>query len=118
MTIHLPDPAAMLGLDPTTALFLWFLLYIAANAVSRLIPEDAEGWQRHVRVAASIIGVHVKNRVHQKITPEAMTTAFVVEAAKHLPVKPPEPEEIVIPPEFKAFLQAQLPPENETDHEG
>lgn len=110
----IPDLAGLLGLDPTTTLFLWFVIYVAANAISRLIPEDAVGWQRHVRTVASIIGVHVKNRVHAKVTPEAITQAMIVEAAKYAP---PPPQPIPVPPEVAAYLQTQMPPANETDYE-
>ena len=113
----IPDLAGLLGLDPTTTLFFWFLLYVAANAISRLIPEDAIGWRLHVRKVASVVGVHVKNRVHDKVTPEAMTQAMIVEATRLAPIRPPEPtiEPIPIPAEVAAYLQSQMPPSNETD---
>lgn len=121
MEQFIPDLAGLLGLDSTTTLMLWLVLMLVANTISKLIPEDATGVRRIVRRVASIIGVHVKNRVHEKITPEGMTQAFIVEAERHAKTRLQDgvdqvKDVIRVPAEFEAYLQNTMPPPNETDH--
>ena len=64
------DPASILilalaknlGVPPVSVTLYLPLLILAANRIARLIPDDATGWRKYLRVGLSIIGVKVANR--------------------------------------------------------
>lgn len=103
--------AAAFNLDESSLLAVAIIVSAIANIVSRLIPDDAVGWQAAVRRVTAILGMHVHNRVTKATTTEDMARTLAVsvdsEPVDFPPdhIEWPEPMELLsIPPEVEAFL--------------
>lgn len=59
----IPIVAAKLGMAPSALLFYIGLMLMVARLVSRLIPDDATGWQGVVHKIARFLAVDVSNRI-------------------------------------------------------
>lgn len=77
----IPDIARLLGIQPSTLLFLIMVVTTAANAASRRIPDTATGWLGVVRAICTVIGVRVQSRVAP-----GLTVSDVSKAALAVPV--------------------------------
>ena len=71
------DVAKFFNLDPSTLLMLIFIITTAANAGSRLIPNDATGTLAVIRKICSFVGVHISSRVTRGITEADVSAAAV-----------------------------------------
>jgi hypothetical protein len=92
----IPDLAALLGVDPTTALLITGVVVSVSNLVGRLIPDDEVGALGAIRKAAKIIGLYAPNTISKGVS----VNDIAVSVAKH------EAEEFieeVTPAPIKAF---------------
>src|SRR5690606_674889 len=78
---YIPNLAAWLGVDPSTALLLVGLIIAIANLGGRLIPDDKTGFVGFVRDACKLIGLYASNRIASGLTVNkiAETTAPIVQ---------------------------------------
>lgn len=78
---YIPNLAAWLGVEPSTALLLLAFLVALANLVGRLIPDDATGILGVVRKLCKIIGLYASNRIASGLTVNevARTTVPIIE---------------------------------------
>lgn len=78
---YIPNLAAFLGVEPSTALLLVVTLVALANLGSRLIPDDATGFLGLVRKLCKIIGLYASNRIASGLTVNevARTTVPIIE---------------------------------------
>lgn len=85
----IPNIAALLGLDPATVLLLLAIISMAANVVSKMIPDDATGWQSTVRKITTWIGLAFPNRIAHGLNvndiAKAVVTRQVTKVAESLP---------------------------------
>lgn len=65
------------GLQPATLVLLGGFLITASNVVSRLIPDDATGFLRLVRLATKLIGANVSSRVTSGVTVNDVTRSLL-----------------------------------------
>lgn len=92
-TNFVPIIAGWLHMQPSALLADLIVISMLANAISRLIPNDATGWRGVVRSIAGFIGVNISSRVTKGVT-IADTSAAVVATpvvAQNIPT-PPEPK--------------------------
>lgn len=78
---YIPNLAAFLGVEPSTALLLVVTLVALANLAGRLIPDDATGFLGLVRKLCKIIGLYASNRIASGLTVNevARTTVPIIE---------------------------------------
>lgn len=78
---YIPNLAAWLGVEPSTALLLLAFLVALANLVGRLIPDDATGILGVVRKLCKVIGLYASNRIASGLTVNevARTTVPIIE---------------------------------------
>ena len=78
---YIPNLAAFLGVEPSTALLLVAFLIALANLVGRLIPDDATGPLGLLRRVCKIIGLYASNRIASGLTVNevARTTVPIIE---------------------------------------
>src|SRR5690606_23433152 len=78
---YIPNLAALLGIEPSTALLLVGLIIAIANLGGRLIPDDKTGFLGFVREACKLIGLYASNRISSGLTVNkiAETTAPIVQ---------------------------------------
>ena len=78
---YIPNLAALLGVEPSTALLIVGLIVAFANLGGRLIPDDATGFLGVVRKLCKIIGLYASNRITSGLTVNevARTTVPIIE---------------------------------------
>jgi len=86
---------AVLGLEGTSLLVLLIFVSMICQVVARLIPEDATGWRNVVRVIASIVGLHVANRITGGVTVSDIANEFIKRRDGKKPQTEPEIAEAV-----------------------
>lgn len=64
----IPNVAAMLGIDPATALLILGVVVSVCNLLGRLIPDEATGWLGLVRKVCKFVGLYASNRVTKDAT--------------------------------------------------
>lgn len=64
----IPDVAGYLHMQPSSVLFFLGVIITGANALGRLIPNDATGFRGYVRAVCRFIGIVVANRVTSGVT--------------------------------------------------
>lgn len=78
---YIPNVAAMLGIEPATALLLVTVIVVLANLTSKFIPDDKTGVLGLIRKAATFIGIAASNRIAAGLTVNeiAKSTVPIVE---------------------------------------
>lgn len=74
---YIPNVAAMLGIEPATALFLVTVIVVIANLVSKFIPDDRTGALGMIRKVAKFIGIAASNRIMAGLTVNEVVRATV-----------------------------------------
>lgn len=58
----------LLGLKGTSLLTFLIVLSMVCQLVTRLIPDDATGWKKYVRMVTAAVGLYASSRVTSGIT--------------------------------------------------
>lgn len=95
----IPDLAKLLGLDPSTVLFLLGVIVSVSNLLGRVIPDDAVGPLGVVRKVAKIIGLYVPNTIAAGVTVNQVCRDSLAHELEEIGV----PEHPLPPPVVKAF---------------
>lgn len=68
--------AALLGISPVTLIVALPAIVAVANVVTRMIPDDATGVLKLVRLATKFIGLYAANRVTSGVTVNDVAKTF------------------------------------------
>lgn len=74
---YIPNVAAMLGIEPATALLLVTVIVVIANLISKFIPDDKTGVLGAIRKVAKFVGIAASNRIMAGLTVNEVVRATV-----------------------------------------
>lgn len=74
---YIPNVAAMLGVEPATALLLVTVVVVIANLISKFIPDDKTGPLGMIRKVAKFVGIAASNRIMAGLTVNEVVRATV-----------------------------------------
>lgn len=74
---YIPNLAAWLGVDPSTALLFFGIFITVMNITGRVIPDDKVGILGAIRDLAKVIGLYAPNRITSGVTVNDVARATI-----------------------------------------